>query len=35
MNAACGDTALRRLPPETRDGLRATIFKQMLLSLHE
>lgn len=31
--AAAGDTALRQLPPEQRDSVRASIFKQMLLSI--
>lgn len=33
MLAATSDTALRRLPADLRDGIRASIFKQMLLSI--
>jgi transcriptional regulator CtsR len=32
MAAAMGENALRCLPPEARDAVRASIFKQMLLN---
>lgn len=34
MLAALSDSALRPVPPEFRDNVRASVFKQMLLTVH-